>query len=66
MLGPYMASGLGLYHLRRDADSAAVLTQASLEYVAHTEFATHARHVYGLPFVGKTRIARDHEQPFDA
>jgi hypothetical protein len=48
--------------LTANAQAVARLAHASLEDIAHPQFAPDLLYVHGAAFVGKARIARDHEQ----
>ena len=61
-----MRAGLGVDELRGDAHAVARLAHAAFEHIADAELASDLPHVDRLALVGEARIARDHEQPFDA
>src|SRR6516165_10563197 len=64
--GPDVPAALGLDQLAGDAHPARRAAHAAFEHVAHTKLTADPSDVGGFPLVGKARIARDDEQPFDA
>ena len=56
---------LRLDQLAGDAHAISRLPDASLQHVAHAQFAPDLPDIESLALVGEARMARDHEQPFD-
>jgi len=52
----------GVDQLRSHANPVGNLANASLKHVADTEFPADPLDVHRLPLIGKTGVARDHEQ----
>src|SRR5215831_14909979 len=61
-----MSAGRRVHQLPSDAHPLSGLTHAAFEHVAHAEVAPDLLHVNGFALVRKARIARDHEQPWQA
>jgi hypothetical protein len=61
-----MCSGFDIDKLTCDTNAVSGLPHATLEYVAHAKLPADLLHVDSLASVGKTGIARDHEQPVKA
>ena len=65
-LRPKMRAGRGFDQLPGDAHATAGFANAALKHIANAEFAADLLDIDGLAFVGEARIARDHEQRFEA
>ncbi len=65
-IGPDMAAGGGLDQLAVDAHAAAGAPHAALEHITDAKLAPDSADIGGFSLIGKTRIARDHEQPAGA
>src|SRR3954452_3701489 len=63
---PEMRAAFGLDQLGADPYALARLANASLQHISHAQVAPRLFGVYGPTLVGKARIVRDDEQPFDA
>ena len=61
-LAPQVIAWNGIDQLRRDANPAAHLADASLDDVAHAELARDPAHVHGLVAILKRRVPGDDEQ----
>src|SRR5262245_8371056 len=61
-LCPQMHSGRGVDKLPGNPDAAACLAYAPFENVTDPQLLPDLLHVYGSPFVRKTRVPRDNEE----
>jgi len=62
-VGPDMRAARRVDQLGGDAHPVGGFAHRAFEHIAHAQLARHLLHIDGLAFVGKTRIAGDHEQP---
>src|SRR3954470_24131330 len=59
---PQVGAGRSINQLSSDPQPRAYLAHAAFQHIAYAKLTSDLLDVYGLPFVGERRIARDHKQ----